>query len=111
MSANAERVFDYTMVDKVVKQILNICEPKLIFLFGSAARGTAKHGSDIDLLVVMDSDKKPMHRGIDILNSLDVDTTVDLIVMTPAEFETYYKDPNSFTGYILESAKLLYGIL
>ncbi len=87
MSANAERVFDYTMVDKVVKQILNICEPKLIFLFGSAARGTAKHGSDIDLLVVMDSDKKPMHRGIDILNSLDVDTTVDLIVMTPAEFD------------------------
>ena len=101
--------FDYTMIDDVVGTILEHCEPSLILLFGSAANGTARYGSDIDVLVVMETDEKPINRGRDIIEAFDVATSVDLIIMTPEEFETYREDPGSFTSRILESGKILYG--
>lgn len=109
MSDNGKRKFDYSMVDEVLKTILGQCNPDLVFLFGSVAKGTAKYGSDIDILVVMETDKKPIRRGNDILNSLDVDTTVDLIIMTPEEFRKYRHDSKSFTSHILSTGRPLYG--
>ncbi len=104
-----KREFDYSMVDRVVETILDHCEPELIFLFGSAAKGTAEYGSDIDILVVMETDEKPINRGKEILDALDVDTTVDLIVMTPEEFMTHRRDSRSFTSHILGSGRPVYG--
>ena len=104
-----KREFDYSMIDRVVDTILEHCNPDLIFLFGSTAKGTAKYGSDIDILVVMDTDEKPMKRGMDILETIDVDATVDLIVMTPEEFMTNRADPRSFTNHILSSGRPIYG--
>ena len=104
-----ERMFDYSMVDDVVDTILRHCQPELIFLFGSAADGRARYGSDIDVLVVTDTDESPARRGIDILNDLDVDTSVDLIVVTPEEFKEYRKDSRSFTSHILCSGMPLDG--
>ena len=109
MFGSGKREFDYSMVDEVVRTILEHCDPELIFLFGSAAKGTAKYGSDIDVLVVMETDEKPINRGMDILDALDVDTSVDLIVMTPEEFSKYRKDSRSFTSHILSSGRPVYG--
>lgn len=102
-------VFDYSMVDSVVDTILRHCDPKLIFLFGSVASGKARYGSDIDVLLVTETDDKPARRGMDILCDLDVDTSVDLIVVTPKEFEEYRKDDRSFTSHILSTGRPLYG--
>ena len=104
-----ERKFDYSMIDRVVDTILRHCQPDLIFLFGSAANGRARYGSDIDVLVVAETDEAQSRRGIDILNDLDVDTSVDLIIVTPAEFKEYRKDSRSFTSHILGSGRSLYG--
>lgn len=104
-----KRDFDYTMVDRVVDTILKHCSPDLIFLFGSTAKGTAVYGSDIDVLVVMETDERPIDRGRDILEALDVGTSVDLIVMTPEEFETHRNNPRSFTSHILSSGRPIYG--
>ncbi|MHB1775341.1 MAG: nucleotidyltransferase domain-containing protein [Acidimicrobiales bacterium] len=35
---------------------MDACDPRTIVLFGSAARGAARPGSDIDLLVVIDDE-------------------------------------------------------
>ena len=104
-----KREFDYSMVDKVVETILDHCDPDLIFLFGSTAKGTAEYGSDIDILVVMETDEKAIYRGREILDALDVDATVDLIVMTPEEFMTHRRDSRSFTSHILSSGRPIYG--
>lgn len=92
-----------------METILEHCNPKLIFLFGSVANGTASHGSDIDILLITETNEKPIHRGRDILEALDIDTSVDLIVMTPEEFLTYRNDSRSFTSHILNSGRLIYG--
>ena len=109
MSEALRRDFDYTVVDRAVETILEHCDPELILLFGSAAEGTAIYGSDIDVLVVMETDERPIDRGRDILEALDIGTSVDLIVMTPEEFETHRNDPRSFTSHILSSGRLVYG--
>ena len=104
-----DRKFDYSMIDEVVKTILDHCNPDLIYLFGSTASGTARYGSDIDILLVTETDERPIDRGIDILNALDIDTTVDLIVLTPEEFTKYRSNSKSFTSKILNTGRPIYG--
>ena len=41
------------LLDRLVRRIVDLVQPEKIILFGSAARGEMKPGSDIDLLVVV----------------------------------------------------------
>ncbi len=40
-------------IDIIVHQIIEIASPEKIILFGSAARGEFRQGSDLDFLIVM----------------------------------------------------------
>ena len=55
------RVLDYPPVtdetlQEVVRRILAVGSPLRIVLFGSRARGRARPGSDLDILIVEESD-------------------------------------------------------
>ncbi len=45
---------DRNLIERVRERIVGAFNPEAIYLFGSAARGTQRKGSDLDLLVVMD---------------------------------------------------------
>ena len=45
-------------LDKAVEAIVEIAHPQLIILFGSWAEGTAREDSDVDLLVVAETEEK-----------------------------------------------------
>ena len=57
-------------------------------VFGSWARGEADGFSDLDLVVVMDTDRPRPERGLELAKRLDesLPVTVDLLVYTPSEF-------------------------
>jgi len=58
------------------------------FLFGSYARGDADAWSDVDLIVVMQTDRVFIERPLELIDVLDaLPTATDILVYTPDEFE------------------------
>ena len=49
-------MFDYSLVDQVVEKIAEEFNPELITIFGSVAKGEAEDQSDLDILVVVDTE-------------------------------------------------------
>lgn len=45
---------DEALIDAVHDRIVEAFDPEAVYLFGSAARGESRYGSDLDLLVVME---------------------------------------------------------
>lgn len=69
--------------------------PQHVIIFGSHARGEARDGSDIDMVVVADSfgDVKWPDRGGLLLNTIRPDHSVDALCYTAEEFERNRKWP------------------
>ena len=77
-------------INEIVEVIVKKFKPKKIILFGSYAAGTPTEGSDLDLLIIKDSDvpSRLQNRAVrKMLYGLRV--PVDVIVKTTKEFETY----------------------
>ena len=55
-------VFRYDLVQETVDTIVREFNPKKIIIFGSVAKGTADDHSDLDILVVMDTDERYYRR-------------------------------------------------
>lgn len=82
-------------IDGVAKAIVENFHPEKIILFGSYASGTPTPDSDLDLLVVMESDQ-PRYRRSPPLRLLfrPVPCPMDILVYTPAEVNKW-KEANS----------------
>lgn len=73
-----------------VEKIKSNFNPEKIILFGSHAYGNPTDDSDVDLLIVMDTDAKPHKRAVPIRKILrDIGIPKDVIVKTPEEFERF----------------------
>jgi uncharacterized protein len=96
-------------IDDAVKRIVDQFHPAKIILFGSHARGTAHPDSDVDLLVVMDvqESKRRQAVGID-LALADRTFPLDVIVVTPEEFERYRDTVGHILYPAVHEGKVLY---
>lgn len=104
-------MFRYDHVDETVNLIVSAFNPEKIIIFGSVARGTATDESDLDILVVMDSDSKPTRRAREIYSATsDIDLAMDIIVLTPDEFWDNRDSPYSFLSEIVRTGVVVYEI-
>ena len=78
--------------------------PHKVIIFGSYAKGGATIRSDLDVLVIKDTEL-PMARRADDLRPLltRIPVTVDIHVYTPGEVTEYGKERFSFISSILRS--------
>jgi len=77
-------------LDIFVENIIKNFNPVRIILFGSYAYGCPTVDSDIDLMVVMETDEKPHKRATPIRKILKgIGLPKDIIVKTPEEFERF----------------------
>jgi predicted nucleotidyltransferase len=75
-------------IREMVRRIAAQFHPDRIILFGSHARGQASPDSDVDLLIVMPVEGSKRRKATEIDGALaDRTIPVDLIVVTPEEFE------------------------
>ncbi len=92
-----------------VKRIVEELRPEKIILFGSYAQGTATRDSDVDLLVIMETEAPSRERSWAISRLLiPRPFPVDILVRTPVEVEQALKKRDFFMREIIEKGTLLY---
>ena len=83
--------------------------PKKIILFGSHASGKPNRDSDVDLLVVMQSRKKPVELAVQVSKTLHFHPfPIDILVRTPQELKKRLLLGDVFFREILTKGKVLY---
>jgi uncharacterized protein len=103
------RVIDQALIDEVVSRIVAAFDPEEIILFGSHARGDAHADSDLDLLVVMDTDVTYIERSmmIDEVFGWHV-WPMDVFVYTPTEFQGDRQVVGTLASIVAKSGKVLH---
>jgi len=96
-------------IHAAVQRIVERFHPAKIILFGSCARGSAGPDSDVDLLVIMDVKGSKRRQAVEIDLALsDRRFPLDLIVVTPEEFEKYRDVPGHIVYPAAREGKVLY---
>jgi uncharacterized protein len=104
-------LISFERIQAMAQQISEQFEPELIYLFGSYAYGQPTEDSDVDFLVVMDSQDatKPAYRmASKIRYALPKDCSIDIIVRDPADFAQRVKGFDGFLSTIAQQGALLY---
>jgi predicted nucleotidyltransferase len=95
-------------IETVVRQIAERFQPEQIILFGSYAYGRPGPGSDVDLLVVMDTPLKEMEQAVRICQAIEYHFGLDLIVRTPATLARRLALGDSFLHEATHKGEVLY---
>jgi len=94
---------------KKIISALKTYQPEKIILFGSAAKGKFRPESDVDLLVIKDSDEPFWERQIKATLMYQGWIPTDILVLTPQELEKAKKENRFFlTEEILPHGKVVY---
>lgn len=102
-------MFDSNIISEIATGIATKFNPDKIILFGSYANGTQKEDSDIDLLIIQDTDLPIQQRGFDIRMSLiGSRMPFDIVIYTKTEFEQERAINSSFLNSAMKNSKLLY---
>jgi uncharacterized protein len=100
---NAELIAD------VVQRVRAAGAPLKIVLFGSRAREDARPDSDLDLLIIEESDLPRHKRAARYRRALvGVFPSEDVVVWTPKEVEFWAGVPNAFVTIALREGKTIY---
>jgi predicted nucleotidyltransferase len=97
------------LLQEAVQRILSVGSPEKIVLFGSWARGQARPDSDLDLLIIEESDLPRYRRaGRYRMALLGLFPAKDIVVWTPSEVALWRDVPNAFITAILAEGRVLY---
>ena len=96
-------------ISEIVKKIASGYDPDKIILFGSYAEGNPDKDSDLDLLIIQETNLSPHKRGLDIrLSLIGSKVPIDILVYTKAEFEKEKNEKFSFIYSALKTSEILY---
>ncbi len=96
-------------IELIKNKIIELENPEKIILFGSYARGDTTEKSDLDLMVIENTNLLAHKRGIDLrwyLGGLPFNT--DLLIKTPKEFSKWQEVDISFNATVKREGKVLY---
>lgn len=84
-------------------------KPERIIIFGSYARGDTDEFSDIDVVVIKNTEKRFFDRLIEVARHLDNDLgKVDVFGYTREEFDDMSQRGNPFIKKVLKEGRVIY---
>jgi len=93
---------------RITEILIKEYAPEKIILFGSFAAGNIHTGSDLDLLIIKETDKRPIERILEVARLVKPEIGIDLFVYTPEEIEMFLKEGYRFFREIHEKGKIIY---
>ena len=96
-------------IKRVAKRLGEAANATRVILFGSHARGEADPNSDVDLMIIAESDLPRFKRSRKLYKLLRPHPFgMDLVVYTPKEIEKGQQSPVSFVSTVLREGRTLY---
>lgn len=98
-------------IERIIKFSESLAQefhPERIILFGSYAYGKPDNDSDVDVLVVLPFEGKPVRKALEILDKVRPQIPVDLIVRTPEQVKERIENNDWFMREIVEKGRTLY---
>lgn len=100
---------DQSLVDEIVRRIVEVAHPDRIILFGSHARGEAQENSDLDLLVVMQEVASRRDEILRIRAALvPLGISVDVLVASDADYAKWSEAPSTTLYWAKREGEVLY---
>lgn len=82
--------------------------PERILLFGSLASGEVGEWSDIDLVIIKETDQRFLDRVREVMSLLKPRVGMDILVYTPQEFARLSQERPFVRQEMLQKGKVLY---
>lgn len=94
---------------EVVKRIAETFDPERVILFGSYAYGQPRPESDVDLLVVLETNQRPRAKQLEIARALSPHPFgMDILVRTPAQLRKRVAMGDYFLREITTRGEVMY---
>jgi predicted nucleotidyltransferase len=95
-------------IKKVTKEIVAHFHPRQVILFGSYAYGTPTEDSDVDLLVIMESEERNLPQALKISRAISHPFPMDLVVLKPWEVQKRLQGGDLVLREILTKGEVLF---
>lgn len=98
-------------IQQIVRRLIERYQPKQIILYGSLVEGAPDQDSDIDMLIIKETDDAPLQRRLYVRQLVaDPDRRIPFspLVITPDELEYRLDMGDHFYQEILQQGKVLY---
>jgi len=93
-------------LDDLIYRLREMPEIERVILFGSYAAGRRDLFTDLDVIIVMETEQDFIQRTAALYRLLQTDVDLDLLVYTPDEFEK--KRKQGFLRHALETGQIVY---
>ena len=98
-------------IEQIVGRVVEQYRPERIILFGSYAHGTPDAGSDVDMLIVKDTQERPIDRRVTVRRIAYTPRrglSFSPLVITPQELAKRLEIGDPFYHEIMAQGKVLY---
>jgi len=79
-----------------------------VILFGSRARGEARDDSDVDLLVILPFDCRPLDVALEVLERTNPTFAIDLVARRPEDAARRYAEGDPLIREAFDHGRVLY---
>jgi len=105
---NERQQIPKVVIRQMVQSIADRLAPQRIILFGSYAAGSERPESDVDLLIIIETDRRESDVAMEIRRWLQPQFALDLVAITPDRLKQRIAWGDSFLRGILQQGVVLY---